>query len=115
MKIGDLIGGIIGAGPGEVVMQPNVSVCQSIVLSCFDWTGKRNKIVSEDVNFPSNLYIYKVLERAGARLATVPSPDGITAPIERMLAAITRRAHQIGAKIVARYLSLSRDGASECA
>jgi hypothetical protein len=47
--------------------------------------------------FPSNLYIYKALERAGARLVTVPSPDGITVPIERMLAAITRRAHQMGA------------------
>jgi kynureninase len=126
VKIGDLIGKIIGAGPGELVMQPNVSVCQSIVLSCFDWAGKRNKIVSEDLNFPSNLYIYKALEREGARLVTVASPDGMTVPLERMLAsideetqlvsishvifrssylqdlaAITRRAHQVGAKIIA--------------
>jgi kynureninase len=126
VKIGDLIGKIIGAEPGEIVMQPNVSVCQSIVLSCFDWTGKRNKIVSEDLNFPSNLYIYKALERAGARLVTVASPDGMTVPLERMLAsideetqlvsvshvifrtaylqdlaAIARRAHQVGAKIIA--------------
>jgi len=126
VTVGDLIGKIIGAGPGEVVMQPNVSVCQSIVLSCFDWTGKRNKIVSEDLNFPSNLYIYKELERAGARLVTVPSPDGITVPLERLLAAIdeetqlvsvshvifrsayvqglqaiTRRAHEAGARLVA--------------
>jgi kynureninase len=126
VKIGDLIGKIIGAEPGGIVMQPNVSVCQSIVLSCFDWTGKRNKIVSEDLNFPSNLYIYKALEREGARLVTVASPDGMTVPLERMLAsideetqlvsvshvifrssylqdlaAITRRAHQVGAKIIA--------------
>src|SRR6059058_4073805 len=70
VRTGDLIGAIIGAGAAEVVMQPNVSVCQSIVLSCFDWTGKRNKIVTDDLNFPSNLYIYQGAERTGARLIT---------------------------------------------
>src|SRR5580704_1370284 len=38
VTVGDLIGKIIGAGPGEVVMQQNVSICQAIVLSCFDWS-----------------------------------------------------------------------------
>ena len=55
---GDLIGRIIGAPAGRVVMQPNVSVAQSIVLSCFDWNGRagaRNKLVTDGLNFPSNL------------------------------------------------------------
>jgi kynureninase len=128
VTVGDLIGKIIGAGPGEVVMQQNVSICQAIVLSCFDWSpsskGKsRNKIVSEEMNFPSNLYIY---QQQGARLVTVPSDDGIGVPTERMLAAIdqetalvsvshvlfrssfiqdlaaiTKRAHEVGAKVCA--------------
>ncbi len=123
VTVGDLVGKIIGAGPGEVVMQQNVSICQSIVAGCFDWSAKRNKIVTEDMNFPSNLYIY---QQSGARLATVPSPDGITVPLDRMLAAIdqetalvsvshvlfrssyiqdlaeiTKRTHQVGAMIVA--------------
>src|SRR5437764_1090059 len=85
VTVGDLVGKIIGAGPGEVVMHQNVSICQATVLSCFDWTGKRNKIVSEAMNFPSNLYIYQQL---GARLVTVPSCDGITIPLDKMLAAI---------------------------
>src|SRR5262245_38007813 len=68
VTVGDLIGGIIGAGDGEVVMLPNVSISQSVVLSCFDWSGTRNKIVSEDLNFPSNLYICRELERTGARV-----------------------------------------------
>src|ERR1700726_4934694 len=46
VEVGNLVGKIIGAGEGEVVMHPNVSVCQSIIASCFDWTAKRNKIVS---------------------------------------------------------------------
>jgi kynureninase len=126
VRAGDLIGRIIGADPGEVVMQPNVSLCQSIVLSCFDWSGRRNKIVSDDLNFPSNLYVYREAERTSARLVTVPSHDCITAPLDRMLAAIddetqlvsvshvifrssyvqdvaaiARRAHEVGAKIIA--------------
>ncbi|HEY7545934.1 MAG TPA: aminotransferase class V-fold PLP-dependent enzyme, partial [Blastocatellia bacterium] len=85
--VGDLVGKIIGAPEGEVVMHPNVSVCQSVVLSSLDFTGRRNKIVSESFNFPSNLYIYHAL-KSGARLVSVPSDDGITVPLERMLEAI---------------------------
>jgi kynureninase len=88
VTVGDKIGKIIGAGPGEVVMQQNVSICQSVITSCFDWSGKRNKIVSESLNFPTNLYIYQALEKAGARLVTVPSEDGISVPLERLLQAI---------------------------
>jgi kynureninase len=126
IAVGNLIAKIIGAGEGEVVMQPNVSICQSLVASCFDWTGSRNKIVSEGLNFPSNLYIYRQLESLGARVVTVDSKDGITIPLERLLAAIdeetllvsvshvifksafiqdlraiTERAHQMGALVVA--------------
>lgn len=123
---GDMIGKIIGADPGQIVMQQNVSICQSIVLSCFDWSGRRNKIVTEELNFPSNLYIFHALERLGARLVAVPSDDGIGVPLERMLEAIdeetlivsvshvifrsgfvqdlkaiTERAHEVGAMVLA--------------
>jgi kynureninase len=123
VTVGNLIAKIIGAGDAEIVMQQNVSICQQIVVSCFDWSQQRNKIVSESMNFPSNMYNYG---RLNARLVTVPSPDGITIPVESMLKAIdeetalvsvshvlfrssfvqdlallTRRAHEVGARIVA--------------
>src|SRR6185295_20374725 len=118
VRVGDLIGRIIGAGPGEVVMQPNVSICQSIVLSCFDWRGRRNKIVTEDLNFPSNLYIYCELEHTGARVVTVPGerlPEAIDEETQlvsvshvafrnslvRDLAPIVARAHDVGARVIA--------------
>ena len=118
IRTGDLIGRIIGAAPGEVVMQQNVSICQSIVLSCFDWSGRRNKIVTDELNFPSNLYIYGGLQRAGARLAIGP-PDQLLAAIDREtqlvsvshvifrnsqvqdLAAIAQKAHDAGALVIA--------------
>lgn len=124
VTVGNLIGAVIGAGPGEVVITQNVSICQAIVLSCFDWSGRRNKLVTEEMNFPSNLYNFHGVNEA--RLVTVPSADGITIPIERMLAAIdeetalvsvshvlfrssfvqdlaaiTRRAHEVGAMVCA--------------
>jgi kynureninase len=123
---GNLIASIIGAGPGEVVMHQNVSLCQQVVVSCFDWNDARNKIVTDGLNFPSNDYIYYALERQGAKVQRVPSPDGMTLPLELMLAAIdehtrlvsvshvafrssfvqdlaaiTKRAHEVGAFIVA--------------
>jgi kynureninase len=126
ITVGNLVGGIIGAGEGEVVMQQNVSICQSIVASCFDWSGRRNKLVTDGLNFPSNDYIYHGLERQGARVAPVPSPDGLRVPVDLVLeaideetqlvsvshvtfrssyrqdlAAITERAHAVGALVIA--------------
>jgi kynureninase len=86
--VGDLIGRIIGAGPGEVVMHQNQSIAQATVLSSFDWRSPRNGIVTERLNFPSNLYLFHALEHEGARLVTVESDDGLTVPLDRLLAAI---------------------------
>jgi len=126
LTVGNLVGRIIGAGEGEVVMHQNVSICQSTVTSSLDWSGPRNKLVTEGLNFPSNDYIYHGLERIGARVVPVPSPDGRTLPLEDLLAAvdqqtllvsvshvafrssylqdlaaITKRAHDAGALVVA--------------
>jgi len=126
IAVGNLIAKIIGAGDGEVTMHPNVSIAQSIMASCFDFAGKRNKVVSEGLNFPSNLYIHHQLESLGARVVTVPSEDGFTIPQDQLLRAIdretllvsvshvifksayiqdlqaiTRRAHEVGALVIA--------------
>jgi len=85
---GNLIARIIGARPGSVVMHQNVSICQQIVLSSLDWTGRRNKLVTETLNFPSNQYIFHHWPRYGARLVEVESEDGRRVPLERLLAAI---------------------------
>src|SRR5438045_9240807 len=42
VTIGNLIGYVIGAGPGEVVIHKNVSICQSLVFSCFELYRTRN-------------------------------------------------------------------------
>jgi len=86
---GDKIARIIGADPGTVVMHQNVSVCQSVIISCFDLSGKRNKIVYEAMNFPSVMYVYEAHAKAArARITEVPSDDGITIDTQRMVDAI---------------------------
>jgi kynureninase len=89
VTVGDEVARIIGADAGTVVMHQNVSICQSLILSCFDPHPKRNKIVYSELNFPSVMYVYEAHARDGRlRIETVKSDDGITVPLERMLAAI---------------------------
>jgi kynureninase len=88
VTVGDLVSRIIGAGPGQVVMHQNVSVCQSLICSCFDFAPPRNKIVYQSLDFPSVIYVYEAQRRRGARIAVVDSDDGMTVPLEKMLAAI---------------------------
>ena len=126
LRVGDEVARIIGAEPGTVVMHQNVSICQSLILSCFEPTPERNKIVYSELNFPSVMYVYEAHAREGRlQIEVVKSDDGITVPLDRMLEAIdektllvpishvlfksaflqdakaiTERAHDVGAKVV---------------
>jgi kynureninase len=129
LTLGDEVGRIIGADAGTVVMHQNVSVCQSLIISCFDIDArktKRNKVVYSELEFPSVKYVYEAHARDGRfRIVKVKSDDGTTVPLERMLEAIdeetllvpishvlfksgflqdaraiTRRAHEVGAMVV---------------
>ncbi len=93
ITIGNKLAKIIGAEPGTVAMHQNVSVCQSVVISCFDLEQAkrqgRDKIVYEALNFPSVMYVYEAhAKAAGMRVVEVPSDDGITIDTERMIEAI---------------------------
>jgi kynureninase len=98
--VGDLIGRIIGAGAGEVGMQQNVSISQSIVTSCFDWSGKRNRLVTEGLNFPSNDYHYHGLARQGARIVSVAA-KGLEVPLQKLLDAIDEETQLVSVSHVA--------------
>ncbi len=129
VTVGNEVGRIIGADPETVVMHQNVSICQSLILSCFlplSDNSKRRKIVYSELNFPSVMYVYEAHARAhGLHIEKVGSDDGMTVPTERMLSAIdeetllvpishvlyksaflqdakaiTERAHEVGAMVV---------------
>jgi kynureninase len=87
-EVGDGIGALMNAPAGSVAIHPNVTTCQAVVASCFDFSGKRNKIVYDDLNFPSVMYFWEAQRRRGARVHMVETGDGVHVPTERMLAAI---------------------------
>ncbi len=89
ITVGDKVGKIIGAAPGEVVMHQNVSIAQSLIISCFEPKAPRNKVVYSSLNFPSVMYVYEAFARNGSmRVHMVESDDGMTVSLEKMLAAI---------------------------
>lgn len=89
VTVGDEVARIIGADPGTVVMHQNVSICQSLVLSCLKPTPQRYKIVYSELNFPSVMYVYEAHARDGnLKIEVVKSDDGMMVPLERLLAAI---------------------------
>ena len=88
-RVGDRITRILGGASGSVQIQPNASIALASVASCFDFSeGKRNKVVTSALDFPSMEYIWDAQRRVGARVEVVPSEDGITIPLERILDAI---------------------------
>lgn len=129
VSVGNEVGRIIGADADTVVMHQNVSICQSLILSCLlplPENSRRRKIVYSELNFPSVMYVYEAHARAhGLHIEKVKSDDGMTVPLERMLLAIdketllvpishvlyksaflqnaraiTERAHEVGAMVV---------------
>ena len=87
-EVGDEIGALMNAPKASVSTHQNVTTCQAIVASCFDFSGKRNKIVYTDMNFPSVMYFWEAQQRRGARVHMVKTDDGISVPTERLLDAI---------------------------
>jgi kynureninase len=88
LEVGNEIGGLMNAPRDSVSILQNVTTCQAVVASCFDFTGKRNKVVYSDMNFPSVMYFWEAQRQYGARVHMVKTDDGITVPTERLLDAI---------------------------
>jgi kynureninase len=93
IEVGDIIAPLIGAPAGSVVMLPNVTTGEAVVLSSFDYDTPRNRVVIVDGEFPSVRYIYdRLARRLGAEIVTVPhDASGLGFDLDRLLAAIDER------------------------
>jgi kynureninase len=87
-EVGGLVEALMNAEPDTVSLHQNVTQCQAVVASCFDFSGKRNKVVYTDMNFPSVMYFWEAQRANGARVHMVPTDDGIQVPSQRLLDAI---------------------------
>jgi kynureninase len=90
-ELGDRVAPLIGAGPGEVVFQPTVTLAHAVIFSAIDFGRERNTIVTDAMHFPSMLYLIDQQQRLGAKVTVVPSDDGITVDTDRLIAAIDEK------------------------
>lgn len=91
-RIGGKLAGLIGARPDEVIMADATSVnLFKLVVAALEAQPDRRTILTDDLNFPSDLYILqgaiRLLDR-DHELRIVPSPDGIHGPVEALIAAL---------------------------
>jgi kynureninase len=88
-RVGDRIARILGGAPGSVQIEPNASIALATVASCFDFkSGGRNKVVTTALDFPSMEYFWDGQRQIGAKIEVVPSTNGVSVPLERILEAI---------------------------
>lgn len=91
-RIGDKLGRLLGARPGEIIVADSTSVnLFKLVVAALRMRPGRTKILTDDLNFPSDLYILQgAIQAAGGRhqLEIIPSPDGIQGPVEALAAAM---------------------------
>jgi len=116
LTVGDQVGRIIGAPPDTVCMHQNVSIAETIVLSCFPRPGERNRIIYERDNFPSVRYVYEaqvgldvVVCENGEAVVDAIDERTLLVPVQHVVynsaeiqdvEAIVSRAHDAGAHVV---------------
>ena len=90
-ETGNLLAPLLGVPTGTITMHQNATVAQSIVASCFSFDGARRRIVLQDLDFPTNHYLFEGFRRYGADLVYVKSDSTVRAPLDRLLEAIDDR------------------------
>ena len=92
-RVGEKLARLLGAGPGEVTVSDGTSVnLFKLVVSALRARRGRRTIVTDALNFPSDLYVLEgvaALLEAGHRVVVVPSRDGIAVDDADLGAAIT--------------------------
>lgn len=78
MKVGDKIAHLIGAEPGEVVVTESTSVnLFRAIHNALQLKGGRGRILTEDTNFPTDLYVLDAIQRdSGGRVEVLRVPKG---------------------------------------
>jgi kynureninase len=112
VETGDLLAPILGVAAGEVSMHQNVTLAAAGFLSSLDYPAERNRIVTTKLDFPSLLYLLEGQKDRGASIALVPSTDGLTIDLERLLAAIDERTRLVSVSHVLFKSAFVQDAAA---
>ena len=84
--MGDKVAKLIGASPDEVLIGESTSVnMYKLFVASLQLQEGRTRIVTDDLNFPSDIYILNEINRTLGNKHTVEvvkSPDSMTGPVE---------------------------------
>ncbi len=90
--VGDRIAPLMGAPAGSVLMHENASIANAILIGALDFSDtRRDKIVTSDQDFPSDVYSVTQALPAHMQVEIVRSRDGITLDTDDLLDAIDER------------------------
>lgn len=91
-RVADLIGSLVGAPPGTMVLRQNVADLLGDLVSAIPFTDSRNGIVYCDQDWPGSHYLWQEHRRSGARphvvSAALPGDTGVRFDPARMIEAI---------------------------
>lgn len=94
-RVGDKIAQIVGAGPNQLIVGDSTSVnLFKLVMAGLALRGDRTEIVTDALNFPSDLYVLQScvhLLGDRHRLEVLPSADGMTIDQQALLDAIDEK------------------------
>ena len=71
----------IGAGGEEIALTPNISVALASVASALDFS-KRKKVIMTTLDFPTVGHQFLARKSEGVEVVFLPSPDGVSVPLE---------------------------------
>ena len=83
-----LLAKVFNVSPAEMAVTTSASAAVSSLASSFDYTQKRNKIVTTSNEFPTIGQIWHAQERRGARVVHVPSNADLTVDMNALINAI---------------------------
>jgi len=115
ITVGNLLAKMMNAPAGSVVMHQNVSVIESLIASCLDFSGPRNRVVYDDQNFPTNMYVWEGCKRLGAEIVCLPSKGRVGVPLDEVLTAIDERTLIVPISHVCFRNSYQHDAKAICA
>ncbi|MBI9046563.1 MAG: kynureninase [Anaerolineaceae bacterium] len=85
-RIGEKLSGLVGAGPGQVVISDTTSInLFKLVMAALDFNKGKTRIISDVLNFPSDLYIVQGCMRLLGdqhSLELVPAQDSINPDLD---------------------------------
>ncbi|WBB53652.1 aminotransferase class V-fold PLP-dependent enzyme [Verrucosispora sp. WMMD573] len=123
-RYADSVAALIGAPPGSVLTDANLSTFLARVASCFEYRPPRNRVVITDLDYPTVPFIFRAYGRYGAEVDVVGTggphldQDAVEARLDERtllvcvphasftsgatvdLPRLVARAHQVGALVV---------------